>query len=152
MSYYLSNTGGTNWFRVQPGEAFEFPKPIGRTLRWRAELRSISPSLSPAIDELTIDTGYAWGTVFYVDGNTGDDSNTGLSWETARQSIGAGAALIPEDGAYTVMVRGDVGAVKAAVDAGAAAAEKVGELVSVHVIPRPHDEVEWILPAVPGKK
>lgn len=49
-------------------------------------------------------------------------------------------------GLVTVMVRGDVGAVKAAVDAGAAAAEKVGELVSVHVIPRPHADVEAILP------
>ena len=42
--------------------------------------------------------------------------------------------------------RGDVGAVKAATDAGAAAAQRVGELVSVHVIPRPHVEVETILP------
>ncbi len=49
-------------------------------------------------------------------------------------------------GYVTVMVRGDVGAVKAAVDAGAAAAKRVGELVSVHVIPRPHAEVELILP------
>ena len=49
-------------------------------------------------------------------------------------------------GLVTVMVRGDVGAVKAATDAGAAAAQKVGELVSVHVIPRPHSEVELILP------
>ncbi len=49
-------------------------------------------------------------------------------------------------GFVTVMVRGDVGAVKAATDAGASAAEKVGELVSVHVIPRPHSEVEQILP------
>jgi ethanolamine utilization protein EutM len=49
-------------------------------------------------------------------------------------------------GFVTVMVRGDVGAVKAATDAGAAAAEKVGELVSVHVIPRPHSDVETILP------
>ena len=49
-------------------------------------------------------------------------------------------------GLVTVMVRGDVGAVKAATDAGAAAAEKVGELVSVHVIPRPHMEVDAILP------
>ena len=47
-----------------------------------------------------------------------------------------------------LMVRGDVGAVKAATDAGAAAAQRVGELVSVHVIPRPHAEVETILPAV----
>ena len=46
----------------------------------------------------------------------------------------------------TVMVRGDVGAVKAATDAGAAAAARVGELKSVHVIPRPHSEVEGILP------
>ena len=50
-------------------------------------------------------------------------------------------------GLVTVMVRGDVGAVKAATDAGAAAAQRVGELVSVHVIPRPHVEVEVILPA-----
>ena len=48
-------------------------------------------------------------------------------------------------GLVTVMVRGDVGAVKAAVDAGAAAAERVGELISVHVIPRPADDVEHIL-------
>lgn len=48
-------------------------------------------------------------------------------------------------GFVTVMVRGDVGAVKAATDAGAAAAERVGELVSVHVIPRPHQEIEKIL-------
>lgn len=49
-------------------------------------------------------------------------------------------------GLVTTMVRGDVGAVKAATDAGAAAAERVGELISVHVIPRPHQEVEFILP------
>ncbi len=49
-------------------------------------------------------------------------------------------------GLVTVMVRGDVGAVKAATDAGAAAAEKVGELISVHVIARPHTEVDAILP------
>lgn len=49
-------------------------------------------------------------------------------------------------GYVTVMVRGDVGAVKAATDAGAAAAKRVGELVSVHVIPRPHEDVEVILP------
>ena len=46
----------------------------------------------------------------------------------------------------TVMVRGDVGAVKAAVDAGAAAARRVGEVVSVHVIPKPYEQVEEILP------
>lgn len=53
-------------------------------------------------------------------------------------------------GLVTVMVRGDVGAVKAAVDAGAAAAKNVGELISVHVIPRPHSEVETILPSSEG--
>lgn len=51
-------------------------------------------------------------------------------------------------GLVTVMVRGDVGAVKAATDAGAAAAHKVGELLSVHVIPRPHGDVEKILPQI----
>ena len=55
-----------------------------------------------------------------------------------KQQVGAGLV--------TVMVRGDVGAVKAATDAGAVAAENVGELISVHVIPRPHSEVEVILP------
>ena len=49
-------------------------------------------------------------------------------------------------GLVTIFVRGDVAAVKAATDAGAAAARRVGELVAVHVIPRPHDEVEKILP------
>jgi microcompartment protein CcmL/EutN len=49
-------------------------------------------------------------------------------------------------GYVTVMVRGDVGAVKAATEAGAAAARRVGELVTVHVIPRPHSEVEKVLP------
>jgi len=57
-----------------------------------------------------------------------------------KERIGAGYV--------TVMVRGDVGAVKAATDAGAAAAGRVGELVSVHVIPRPHTDVELILPHV----
>ena len=56
----------------------------------------------------------------------------------AKEYIGAGYV--------TVMVRGDVGAVKAATDAGAAAARRVGELIAVHVIPRPHAEVERILP------
>ncbi|MGL4607695.1 MAG: propanediol utilization microcompartment protein PduA [Eubacteriaceae bacterium] len=51
-------------------------------------------------------------------------------------------------GLVTVMVRGDVGAVKAAVDAGAAASDKVGQVVSVHVIPRPHGDVEKILPSL----
>ena len=55
-----------------------------------------------------------------------------------KESIGSGYV--------TVMVRGDVGAVKAATDAGAAAARRVGELVSVHVIPRPHELLERFLP------
>jgi microcompartment protein CcmL/EutN len=54
-------------------------------------------------------------------------------------------------GLVTVLVRGDVGAVKAATDAGAAAAQRVGELVSVHVIPRPHNELESILPKYEGE-
>jgi microcompartment protein CcmL/EutN len=49
-------------------------------------------------------------------------------------------------GLVTVMVRGDVGAVKASTDAGVAAARNVGEVVSVHVIPRPHTDIEKILP------
>lgn len=51
-------------------------------------------------------------------------------------------------GLVTVMVRGDVGAVKAATEAGGSAASKLGELVAVHVIPRPHSDVEKILPKI----
>ena len=51
-------------------------------------------------------------------------------------------------GLVSVMVRGDVGAVKAATEAGASAATKLGELVAVHVIPRPHVDVEKILPTI----
>ena len=53
-------------------------------------------------------------------------------------------------GLVTVMVRGDVGAVKAAVEAGTSAASKLGELVATHVIPRPHNDVENILPKFKG--
>ena len=55
-------------------------------------------------------------------------------------------------GYVTVFVRGEVGAVKAATDAGAAAARRVGELVSVHVIPRPHANLEDVLPIGKGSK
>lgn len=51
-------------------------------------------------------------------------------------------------GLITVIVRGEVGAVKAATEAGADAASRLGELVAVHVIPRPHDELEMILPTL----
>src|SRR5579864_6141702 len=63
---------------------------------------------------------------------------------TGKEFIGAGYV--------TITVRGDVGAVKAATDAGAAAARRVGELVSVHVIPRPHAEIESSLPGAPKAK
>ena len=62
----------------------------------------------------------------------------------------ANVSLLGEEriggGYVTVIVEGDVGAVKAATEAGAAAAKRVGELVSVHVIPRPHEELDKILP------
>ncbi len=61
-----------------------------------------------------------------------------------KEQVGAGLV--------TVLVRGDVGAVKAATDAGAAAARRVGELISVHVIPRPHEEVEKLIPQAPPEK
>ncbi|HYE78683.1 MAG TPA: BMC domain-containing protein [bacterium] len=57
---------------------------------------------------------------------------------TGKETIGGGYV--------TVFVRGEVGAVRAATDAGASAAQRVGELVAVHVIPRPHEDVEYILP------
>ena len=59
------------------------------------------------------------------------------------------SAQRPGGGIITIIVRGDVGAVKAAVDAGAAAARTVGQVRSVHVIPRPHDDVEDILERPP---
>ncbi len=61
-----------------------------------------------------------------------------------REKIGGGLV--------TVIVEGDVGAVKAAVDAGASAAKKVGELISVHVIPRPHGDLAKILPGRASKE
>ena len=54
-------------------------------------------------------------------------------------------------GLVTIMVRGDVGAVKAAIEAGSEAARRVGELVSVHIIPRPHEDVEMLLEKTEGK-
>ena len=55
-------------------------------------------------------------------------------------------------GLVSVMVRGDVGAVKAATEAGSTAASRLGELVAVHVIPRPHGEVETLVPPLPAGK
>lgn len=63
---------------------------------------------------------------------------------TGKEYVGAGYVM--------VSVRGDVGAVKAATDAGAAAARRVGELIAVHVIPNPHEEVEKVLPGGPKSK
>lgn len=54
-------------------------------------------------------------------------------------------------GYVTTLVRGDVAACKAACDAGASAAQKIGELISVHVIPRPHPDLEGVMPITPGK-
>ena len=62
---------------------------------------------------------------------------------TGREYVGAGYVM--------VSVRGDVGAVKAATDAGAAAARRVGELIAVHVIPNPHEETEKVLPGANKK-
>ena len=76
--------------------------------------------------------------------------------ETCRQidamTKAAEVALVGTEkigsGLVTVMVRGDVGAVKAAVESGSAAASRLGELVATHVIPRPHTDVEKILPSI----
>ena len=81
-----------------------------------------------------IETKGLVGAIEAADAMTKSDNVTLIGYE----KIGSGLV--------TVMVRGDVGAVKASVDAGAAAAEKVGEIVSQHVIPRPHTDVERILP------
>ncbi len=64
----------------------------------------------------------------------------------AADAMTKAANVVLGSGLVTVMVRGDVGAVKASVDAGAAAASNVGQVVSQHVIPRPHTDVEKILP------
>ena len=68
--------------------------------------------------------------------------------ETRGLTAAIEAADAMGSGLVTVMVRGDVGAVKAATETGGAAASKLGELVAVHVIPRPHNDVEKILPTV----
>ena len=72
--------------------------------------------------------------------------------ETRGLTAAIEAALVGTEkigsGLVTVMVRGDVGAVKAAVESGSAAASRLGELVATHVIPRPHTDVEKILPKI----
>ena len=68
------------------------------------------------------------------------DAMTKAAEVTLVEKIGSGLV--------TVMVRGDVGAVKAAVESGSAAASRLGELVATHVIPRPHTDVEKILPSI----
>ena len=90
-----------------------------------------------------------------IDSRLGFLDSVGLSYLTlsrAAATLSGGEAqrirLATQigSGLVTVMVRGDVGAVKAAVDAGATAAKRVGELYGPHVIPSPHDDVEAILP------
>lgn len=102
-----------------------------------------------------------WASPFNIFTMANEDYGIALGMVETRGLVGAieaGDAMVKAarvsllgkeqigGGFVTVMVRGDVGAVKAATDAGAAAAERVGELVSVHVIPRPHSEVEQLLP------
>ena len=68
--------------------------------------------------------------------------------EAADAMTKAAEVALVGSGLVTVMVRGDVGAVKAAVESGSAAASRLGELVATHVIPRPHTDVEKILPSI----
>ena len=70
------------------------------------------------------------------------------SIEAADTMLKAANVVLVGSGLVTVMVRGDVGAVKSAVESGAEAAGRLGELVATHVIPRPHTDVEKILPAI----
>ena len=81
-----------------------------------------------------------------------DVTMTALGMVETKGLVGAieAADAMVKAANVNLMVRGDVGAVKAATDAGASAAARVGELVSVHVIPRPHNEVELILPKTKG--
>src|SRR5690606_27504312 len=123
-----------------------------------------------AIQEISILSSafVAWGTEGeYHAGHSMDTPRDALGLVETRGFIGsveaadamvkaANVQLIGSEyigaGYVTVLVRGDVGAVKAATDAGAAAARRVGELVSVHVILRPHQEVEKILPKTKDAK
>ncbi len=97
--------------------------------------RKRSPSSGPARDALGMIE-----TIGLVGAIEASDAMVKTANVVVVGKVDIGAAYI------TVMARGDVGSVKAATDAGAAAARRVGELVSVHVIPRPHPEVEKILP------
>ena len=117
--------------------------------RPHADLARIMPAKGPATGK----SGLPAGEQVPLDAALGMIETNGLtaSIEAADAMVkAANVTLIGKEfvggGLVTVMVRGDVGAVKAATDAGAAAAQRVGELVSVHVIPRPHAEVESILP------
>ena len=119
--------------------------------RPHADLARIMPAKGPATGK----SGLPAGEQVPLDAALGMIETKGLvaSIEAADAMVkAANVTLIGKvhvgGGLVTVMVRGDVGAVKAATDAGAAAAERVGELISVHVIPRPHEEVEYILPSL----
>jgi ethanolamine utilization protein EutM len=123
-----------SWFAISRTEKLE-PGTANQELRTRNERRT---PMSEALG--LVETKGLIGSIEAADAMV-KAANVVL---VGKEYIGAGYV--------TVLVRGDVGAVKAATDAGAAAARRVGELVSVHVIPRPHVEVEKILPKVKDAK
>ena len=107
---------------------------------------------SMAVQEALDDAGLGIEDIDAVCLGTAPDAFDGVHMKGDWLLSGSGAKNKPYlrdfvgGGYVTVAVRGDVGAVKAAVEAGAEAARRVGELVSVHVIPRPHNEVEDVIP------
>ena len=124
---------------------------LERVLRWRQKdltlvLANIHPSVLPAISGLNIvDKRQAVGIV--------ETWSVAACISAADRAVkAANVTLIGSEkigsGLVSIMVRGDVGAVKAAVEAGGAAASRLGEVIATHVIPRPHGDVEKLLPVL----
>ncbi len=103
-------------------------------MRWRAELRT------PSVDTLPTLPSNARALLWRMPTSISSFATAANVELVGTEKIGSGLV--------SVMVRGDVGAVKAAVETGAAAAGNLGELIATHVIPRPHTDVEKILPAL----
>ena len=119
---------------------------MARSARWRPEQIPVLQSAEMAEKEKRV-VGDALGMV-ETRGFVGMVEATDAMLKTANVELVSWQKV--DAGLVTAIVRGDVGSVKAATDAGAAAARRVGELVGVHVIPRPHASLEAILPG--GRK
>jgi len=108
---------------------------------------------TPGVEDATVNLATEMATIHYLPDQAGTAELVGAIEAADAMVKAANVELVGKEyigaGYVTIVVRGDVAAVKAATDAGAAAARRVGELIAVHVIPRPHDDVARILPKSP---